>query len=56
MFSLQDIKVYEIGPQSIPIKSILTFNSNKYEFVDVADRDKDGNFTWYWARRVHDPA
>jgi len=55
MFVMGDIKIYEVGAASIPEKSTLVFGSHTYEIVNISDRNKDGEFSWYIGRKKVKP-
>ena len=48
----EDIKMYEVGPATIAQESVVTFEGSDYRVMMVSDRNKDGGFTMYWAKRI----
>jgi hypothetical protein len=47
-----DIKMYEVGEATIPAESVVTFEGDKFRVLMISDRNKDGGFTMYWAKRI----
>lgn len=47
-----DIKMYEIGAATITAESTVTFEGDDFNVMRISNRDKDGGFTMYWAKRV----
>ena len=55
MYSTEDLKCYQVGAVNIPLKSTMVYTNGKtYEFVALSDRNKDGEFSWYVARKQSD--
>ncbi len=53
-YTIEDIKAYEVGPATIPHKSIINFNGKKYEVDMISDRNVYGQFTIYIAKKLND--
>lgn len=47
-----DIKMYEIGAATITAESVVTFESEDFRVMRISNRNKDGGFTMYWAKRI----
>jgi hypothetical protein len=53
-YTMQDRKFYEIGSASIPLKSIINFESQKYLTDQVSDRNFEGTFSTYIGKKIDD--
>lgn len=50
-----DVKIYEVGAATIPAESVVkNFGGDDFRVMEISDRNKDGGFTMYWARRIGD--
>lgn len=47
-----DIKMYEVGAATIANESVVPFESEFFRVQMISDRNKDGGFTMYWAKRI----
>jgi hypothetical protein len=54
VYTIEDRKFYEIGSGTIPAKSEIIFNNERYEIKSFSDRSFDGNFTKYMAKKITD--
>jgi len=55
MYTTEDVKIYEVGSATIPLHSTVVFEGKVYEFDMEADRDKDGQFSMYIAKKKEEP-
>jgi len=53
-YTSEDVKAYELGNGTIPIESVITFEGSKFRVDQVSDRNKDGGFTMYIAKKIGD--
>jgi hypothetical protein len=53
-YTMQDKKFYEIGSPSIPLKSIINFESEQYLTDQISDRNFEGNFSMYIGKKIDD--
>jgi hypothetical protein len=53
-WTMEDVKVYELGDPTIPMESVLAIGTKRYRFTMLSDRDKDGGFSMYWAKKIGD--
>ena len=51
-YDIKDLKFYEVGSQSLKIKSVIKYNGLYYRIKEANDRSKDGNFTWYMTKQI----
>jgi len=51
-YTIKDIKVYEVGKPSLQTGCIIHYKGSRYEVSSEADREKDGNFSSYFAKRL----
>lgn len=50
-FTNQDLKIYEVGAGTLTDKSIINYSDNKYLVNGGSQRDFEGGFTSYIAKR-----
>ena len=50
-FTFEDLKCYEIGSGTLNVNDEIIFNTNNYTIKNKADRDFDGGFQIYFAKR-----
>lgn len=53
-YTTEDIKIYEVGAPTITEESVVVFNNKQYRVMMISDRDKDGGFSMYVAKKTGD--
>jgi len=53
-YSSEDIKAYELGAKTITLQSVIVFEGSEFRVTSNSDRNKDGGFTMYVAKKVGD--
>lgn len=53
-YTTEDIKIYEVGTPTIPTESVVKYNGKSYRVMMVSDRNKDGGFSMYVAKKTGD--
>lgn len=54
VYTIQDRSFYEIGSGTIPQKSEITFENEKFELKSIAGRSFEGNFSKYIGKKITD--
>ncbi len=53
-YNQEDIKAYELGGKTITMESVIIFEGSEFRVVSNSDRNKDGGFTMYIAKKIGD--
>ena len=53
-YNSEDIKAYELGGKTITMESVIVFEGSEFRVTSNSDRNKDGGFTMYIAKKTGD--